>query len=396
MANHDPQTDFWAAARRAAGAGTLVKLTLSKPRRRDPARPRNHYARPVELRGAPHLQITHRYGDREEMTNYRPAEGLAWLAEELTNHYGNADLFTTDRQLSLSLSRKGNARLRELGARHRRPAPANHDREKQRAVHADRPYLRDLGITNAEGVVLPAGKRKFKQINKFVEIIGGLLVDNPLAPGAHLVDMGAGSGYLTFALYDHLSHTLGLDVRVTGVELRPELVRKGNAIAKAHGMAGLRFVEGYIGNYAAERIDVLIALHACDTATDDALKTGVDAGAEIMVVAPCCQKQVRRDTVVPPDLRPLLGHGILLERQSAMLTDAIRALLLEAAGYRTKLFEFIPLEHTAKNVMITAVRSGHPRPEAVAEAAQLRHQFGIRRHYLEELLGPELAPATDV
>ncbi len=383
-----PQEQFWLSARRAVASGTLVKLTLSKPRRKSEDRPRNYYARPVEIREELQLQVTHRYQEREEVKNHAPDEALEWLEETMgAEDYANADLFTTERQLSLSISRKGHARLQELNARHRQPAPIDHNRKKRRDISADRPYLHALGITTKEGVVKPDGKRKFKQINKFVEIIDGLLREQPLPAGAEIVDMGSGSGYLTFALYDHLSETLGLEVTVTGVELRKKLVDRGNAIAAENSFHALRFVEGYIDDFQPERIDMLIALHACDTATDDALKKGVDAGAKLLVVAPCCQKQVRRDMSPPPVLQPFLGNGILLERQAAMLTDSLRALLLEASGYKTKLFEFIPLEHTAKNVMITAVR-GRPRPAAREEVARLKETFGVERHRLEELLFP--------
>ncbi|MEM1358492.1 MAG: methyltransferase, partial [Bacteroidota bacterium] len=164
---------------------------------------------------------------------------------------------------------------------------------------------------------------------------------------------------------------------------------KCQRIARDNGFSKLHFVEGYIDDFHQQKIDLLIALHACDTATDDALHKGLDAQAEIMVVAPCCQKQVRRDMDIPQELKPLLGNGILLERQAAMLTDGMRALLLEAEGYKTKLFEFIPLEHTAKNVMITAVK-GRKRKEALGEFQVLKERFGVKRHRLEELIGEEL------
>ena len=388
--------DFWSAARAAAAGGELIKLTLSKPGPgADEGLPRNRYGHLVQVKNRTLLQITHRFADREEVKNYPINEGLARLENALGDDYLNADLFSNQEKFSVALSRKGNARFlrqpRDPATQGEKPIKAKrttvrpHNRTKHRDIPADRPYLHALGVTTREGLVLRDGKRKFKQINKFVEIIAGLLADHPLPAGAHVVDMGAGSGYLTFALYDHLVNSMGLDVRVTGVELRPRLVEKANRIARDNGFSGLSFVEGYIDTYRPERMDMLIALHACDTATDDALYQGLRAEAAIMVVAPCCQKQVRRDTEVPADLRPLLGHGILLERQSAMLTDGMRALLLEAEGYATKLFEFIPLEHTAKNVMITAVRA-RKRPAALDEFRTLRKRFGVKKHYLRQLI----------
>lgn len=389
MINVPSIRQFWSAARSAAAAGELIKLTLSKPRHSADGLPRNRYARLVEIRGGTQLQITHRYDDREEVKNHLVGTGLSLLESALGEAYGNADLFTEYEQVSISLSRKGNARLlRKTLHQRSRPktvAGKEHNRRKHRDIPADRPYLHALGITTAEGKVRQDGKRKFKQINKFIEIIDGLVRDNPLANGAQIVDMGSGSGYLTFALYDHLANRMALDVHVTGVELRPKLVEKCREIASENGYKNLRFVEGYIDGFKPERLDLLIALHACDTATDDALFKGLKADAEMMVVAPCCQKQVRRDMVIPEDLKPLLGNGILLERQAAMLTDGMRALLLEAEGYKTKLFEFIPLEHTAKNVMITAVK-GRKRPKALEEFRTLRKKFGVKKHHLRKLI----------
>ena len=384
---HDVRTQFWQTARRATLSGRLVKLTLSKPRRKDAELPRNLYARPVELKGEYQLQITHRYADREEAKNFAYPEGLKYLQEELAESFYNADLFSLDEQLSIMQSRKGNARLRKQAPQHREAVVA-HNREKFRAIAADRPYLHALGITTATGEVTASGRRKYKQINKFVEIVDSLLRDHPLPAGAQVVDMGSGSGYLTFALYDHLINTLGLDVWVTGVELRSQLVEKCRQIAAANHFARLHFEEGYIDTYRPGHIDLLIALHACDTATDDALYRGIQASAEIMIVAPCCQKQVRRDMVVPDDLRPLLDNGILLERQAAMVTDGLRALYLQGAGYATKLFEFIPLEHTAKNVMITAVKQAGATNRAGAQVQWegVKQRFGVGRHRLEELL----------
>jgi SAM-dependent methyltransferase len=381
----DAQANFWEQARAAFDSGQLVKLTLSKPRRKGDEPPRQVYARRIELRGSPHWTCVLRYERRDETRNFAPAEGIEQLADWLGTDFANADLFTLDAHLSLQLSRKGKARLREHAARHDSPPPPTHDRPKQRLITAEKPYLTELGITNAAGKVRSAGRRKFRQINKYVEIIDSLLRDRELPAGARIVDMGSGKGYLTFALYDHLHNELGLDVQVTGVELRPQLVADSNALAQRMGFTGLRFAAGTIADFPLERVDVLIALHACDTATDDALLRGIEAGAELLIVAPCCQKQVRRDMEPPATVTPLLRHGILLERQAEMLTDGLRALYLEALGYRTKVFEFINTEHTPKNLMITASR-GEAAPAARQQIATLKETFGVGRHYLEEQL----------
>lgn len=376
---------FWTAMRRALSEATFVKLTLGKSRNRDEPKLKNIYCRPVEIKGQLMLQLTYRYADHDETKNFTAEEAIAAMSIPLGGDFLSADLFTLTEQVSAQISRKGKVRMNTSAARHEQPAMAAHNRVKLRSIKADRPYLQDLGISSQDGKILATGQNKFKQINKFVEIIDGLVNKNPLGNEAEIVDMGSGKGYLTFALYDHLTNNLGLRVKVTGVELRPNLVEKCNRIAEKHGMSGLKFVEGYINDFATEKLDMLIALHACDTATDDALWHGIQAQASIMVVAPCCQKQVRKDLAPTPQLRPFLKHGILMERQAAMLTDALRGLYLEQQGYQTKVFEFISLEHTAKNVMITAIR-GKSRPAATTEIQQLMETFGITRHYLGDKL----------
>ncbi|MBK9337914.1 MAG: SAM-dependent methyltransferase [Lewinellaceae bacterium] len=252
------------------------------------------------------------------------------------------------------------------------------------------PWLHALGITSKQGQVLPTAQDKWKQINKYLEIIESLLRTHPLPPDAHIADMGSGKGYLTFALYDFLTNHLGLRPQVTGIELRQNLVDFCNQTARAADFAGLHFVAQDIAEYQPKRLDMLIALHACDTATDLALATGIHAQAGIVVAAPCCHKQIRRDMDTHNELAPILRHGILEERQAEIVTDGIRALLLEANGYKTNVFEFVSTEHTAKNVMITAIgdtrSDARKKAAALEKVAALKTGFGIGEHYLERLL----------
>ncbi|NMA97244.1 MAG: SAM-dependent methyltransferase [Phyllobacteriaceae bacterium] len=252
----------------------------------------------------------------------------------------------------------------------------------------NKPWLPALGLTGKDGAVRNDAQDKFRQINKMVEIfaplIQGLKAKNP-----RILDMGAGKGYLDFALYDYLSGK-GDSAEIIGVELRPQLVEDGNANAKASGFDGLRFVAGSILDYDASGADAVIALHACDTATDDAIFQGIRAGAELIAVAPCCHKQIRRQIEAgSPDqkLDFLLRNGTFLEKQSEMVTDGLRALLLEASGYRTKVFEFVSDAHTPKNNLIVAQKGGAEAPEVVLERiASAKAMFGIQEHYLEKLL----------
>jgi SAM-dependent methyltransferase len=227
---------------------------------------------------------------------------------------------------------------------------------------------------------------KFRQINKMVEIFAPLIQELK-APKPCIVDMGAGKGYLDFALADHL----GSKVDLVGVEMRPALVEDGNRLARESGFGGLRFVPGSILDYDASGADAVIALHACDTATDDAIFQGIKAGAELIAVAPCCHKQIRRQMEAgrpDGDLDFLLRHGTFLEKQAEMVTDGLRALLLEANGYRTKVFEFVSDAHTPKNNLIVAQKGGAgSRQAALDKIGAVKTLFGIDKHYLEGLLG---------
>jgi hypothetical protein len=234
---------------------------------------------------------------------------------------------------------------------------------------------------------------KFRQIQKFAELLVRF-VDEAGIGGAEplsVCDMGCGKGYLTFAV----ASILGKRSRVRGIEARAELVALCNRLASEQGFApGLSFAQGTIADTPVDRIDALIALHACDTATDDALAKGIAAGARLLVVAPCCQKELRPQLAAPPVLTGALRHGIFQERQAEFVTDALRAQLLEWAGYRTQVFEFISTEHTAKNLMIVGVRAGG-RNEALAPAVRhLAAFYGIRHQSLARQLGFSLCEGS--
>ena len=207
-----------------------------------------------------------------------------------------------------------------------------------------------------------------------------------------LVDMGCGKGYLTFAAYDLLRRAGWAELTVRGIEARSGLVELCHRSARECGFSGLQFEAGTIESTSLDRVDVLVALHACDTATDDAIAKGVQAGAALILVAPCCHKELRPQLRPPPVLAETLKHGILRERQAEFVTDALRAALLEWAGYDTKVFEFISTEHTAKNLMIAAVKRRNPtRPEE--EAARVRDLaafYGINSQRLASQMGFDL------
>lgn len=369
-------------------AGQLLKCTLSKTTSAAAPGLKNIYIRPVTLKSGLKVAFNYRYATRDEVKNYSLEEALEILKALLGTAFLNAEMFTAERDFSLRFEKDGTARMTDKKSSGAVSLETGHDREKKRLLAPSAPWLHTLGITSAKGEVLAAAQDKWRQINKYLETIESLLRQHALPPDVRIADMGSGKGYLTFALYDFLVSRMGMQPQITGIELRPALVEFCNKTARENAFEGLHFVATDINDYQPERLDMLIALHACDTATDLALATGIHQKAQIIVAAPCCHKQIRRDMETRNEMAPLLRFGILEERQAEILTDGIRALLLESRGYKTQVFEFISTEHTAKNVMITAVAEKKPKPaEPVLEKiAALKAGFGIPEHYLERLL----------
>ncbi|MEY4927362.1 MAG: hypothetical protein RI894_1798 [Bacteroidota bacterium] len=370
---------------------TLLKLSLSKPTKTVDEGLQNVYARLVQLKTGWQVQFTLRYQFRDVTKNVAfdaAAEAVTnWLSSsfDMANLHTNSTIFTLE-------NKKGSYLLHQAKNKQNTPSTFSNNKEKMRRLSTEgNIWLHRLGITSNKGEVLKEKQAKFKQIDKYLEVMEGLLEALPQKNGLKIADMGAGKGYLTFALYDLLAKSERKPV-IYGIEQRKDVVATANMIAEEAGFGDLQFLENTIHAYNAANIDVLIALHACDTATDDALEKGILAGAKLIVVAPCCHKQVRRAIETPSNLQAALQHGILLERQAELLTDAIRALVLEKHGYSTKVFEFISLEHTGKNVMITALK--HAKKVDTAAIQQqiedLKCLFGIRFQALDTALSSNL------
>lgn len=384
---------FLDLAKEAANNGSLVKITLGKYRGSEPDLQRLQ-VRPVQLRNELQLSFVYSYKTRDITKNHRPAEAMKTLSGLLPDFH-DAYLFTSIAEHRLETSKKGKQQLHnrntgKVTPEENRQDSLQHNREKQRFVEVERPYLQRLGITDDRHRVIPAMAHKWKQINKFVEIFGQAFSEAGLdaKEAVQVVDFGCGKGYLTFAVHDYLRHTLLNNATVTGVELRQPLVDLCNATAAELPEPGLQFVCGDVKTHAPQNIDVMIALHACDTATDYAIHYGIRAGAGIIMCSPCCHKQIRPQMQAPAALKGLLQYGVHMGQEAEMVTDALRALLLEAHGYSTKVFEFISLEHTSKNKMILAVKQQKPgsKKEVLERIVALKAFYGIREHCLETLL----------
>jgi hypothetical protein len=383
---------FLAQLKAGVDDGSFVRLTLGKPRGSDPTL-RNLHVRAVTVRGEPHLSFVWRH-DRQDITkNHGPTAAYAALGALIGREFHSAHLFTTTRTVQLEFNKKGEPRLTTGPATEEQPDSA-HDRPKERLLPAaSQDWLQALGVTTPTGAVKTGMADKHRQIHKFVEILSHLAAAAPFAPNRPLqiADMGCGKGYLTFATYDYFNLVAGRPAHVQGIEAREDLAQLCNGVARATKREQLAFTSGTIDSAQLDALDVLIALHACDTATDDALGRGIKAGAALIVVAPCCQKELRAQLRAAPVLAPALKHGIFQERHAEFATDALRALLLEWAGYDAKVFEFISTEHTAKNTMITATkRAGPGRDQAsAAKVRELAAFYGIKTQALARQLGFE-------
>lgn len=368
----------------------VIKITLGN-RRIKTAELKNIFIKPLLIKNSLKLSFVYRYPTKDITKNYDVKEGIALMQQMLHNEFLNADVFTSQKDVHLALQKNERLKITSNAPSLKITEQANqHDKQKNRIIQTtEKGYLQALGITSAEGKVKKDRQDKYKQINSYVEIIDGIIKDIDFKEGLHVVDMGCGKGYLTFALYDYLTSKLHLEATVTGIELREELVDTCNRIARESGYDALGFKSGTIEDAVVNNANMLIALHACDTATDDAIYSGIKANARVIICAPCCHKQIRKQMAPENELKSITKHGILMERQAEIVTDAIRSLLLEAWGYKSRVFEFIATEHTPKNVLIVGVRQDKPantKQFYLNKIGALKSLFGIQTHHLETLL----------
>lgn len=383
--------DFSAAVEKSLSDNRFVKVSLGHYKGREELK--NIYIKKAMIKKEEKLSFTYHYKTKDITKNYALAEGAKNIQDALHAGFHAATLFTTEFDLFLEQAPGKKCRLYKKPPSKTDTAPLEHNRSKKRMLGTTaKPYLHALNITDADGHVLPKAQDKYRQIDKYVEILSGLIKNIPAERLQRIVDMGSGKGYLTFALYDYLSNVLKQKAQVTGVEYRADLVKLCNQIAKDAAFDGLRFVQGTIEEYDSTGTNILIALHACDTATDDAICKGIQAQAELIVVAPCCHKQIRREmekSKTENSLDFLTRHGIFLEREAEMVTDGLRALILEYFSYTVKVFEFISDAHTPKNVLIVGTR--HKKTPAQNQAVlskikEAKDFFGITQHHLEKLM----------
>ena len=357
---------------------------------------KNVYVKLVVIKREKKLSFVFRYKTQDITQNFEIEMGIMELQGLLkVEGFRVATLFTVTQNLVCQFTRKAVWSLRKENPTAIKPTVLSHDKQKERKLHsADKVYLQELKLADASGNIYKNAQDKWKQINHYIEILSSILQRLSPKDTLQVVDMGAGKGYLTFALYDYLVNNLQTKTSLVGVEYRTDLVDLCNKIARKASFDGLHFVQGAIEDYLPqEELDVLIALHACDTATDDAIAKGIKNQADLIVVAPCCHKQIRREIEkndTKNELDFLIKHGIFMERQAEMVTDGMRALIMEYFGYQTKVFQFISDAHTPKNVLVVGEKRSvntQRQEQILAKIKATKMYFGIDYHHLERLMG---------
>ena len=374
---------FFAKLENSLADNSIIKMTLSKPVSKNNDL-RNIYVKPILLKDNKMYQFTYRYERRDETKNFDASQTMEQVRSLVPADFQNVSLFTLTEDVTLLVSKKGKPTLMCKKINEKRDVDLSHDHEKQRLIDPSNPWWHLLGLTTRDGKVTADMQHKFKQICKYVEIVDGVMRQTKFGDEIHIADMGAGKGYLTFALYEYLTRNYDKKIVMEGVEIRKDLVLKINDIIEKCQLNDFKFIENSIENYNPSKLDVLIALHACDTATDDAILKGIRNNAQLIICAPCCHKQIRREIEKSGKFDSITRYGIFLERQAVMITDAVRALVLEYCGYKTQVMEFIEIDNTPKNVLLVGRKTDKPvDKEAVSNQIRgILEQYGIGEHYL--------------
>ena len=364
----------------------LTGATLSKPRRSDPSRAAKVTVDPVLVQGELRYRWTFHHGARAVDEHLPPDETERRLVHLLGGEFRQALLHAIDADWQVLAG--GRAPKPRRRPPTRAAAELGHDRVKRRVLPEGTPvpFRGELGVMTPDGKVRARRYDKFRQVNRFLELVGDVLDDLPEGK-LRVVDFGSGRSYLTFALHHLLTEVHHREVEVTGLDLKGDVVADCDALARRLGSVGLRFEVGDIAGYeGVDEADLVVSLHACDTATDAALDRAVRAGASVILAVPCCQHELQPQ-LDSASLEPLLRFGILRERFAAEVTDAVRALLLGAVGYDAQVVEFVGLEHTAKNLLIPAVlRPSRDRAKSLDAYRALQRFLGIEPS-LERMLG---------
>lgn len=347
----------------------LIGITISNSTDKDKIK--KVKIRPVLIKKELYYQISEYIGDKVYHSNVSKKELIASLPKWFEGLFRQAELVSQKGKATILISKKGKVTvIKKLNKPDVTEGSQNeqvdglengmrlsHNRSKNYILREGvaLPFLVDLGVMNEEGFVVKAKSDKFRQINRFLEYIEDVLPHLDKNRELNILDFGCGKSYLTFALYYYLKELKGYNIKVTGMDLKEDVIAECSRLSTKYGYDNLRFLAGDIADYKGECVDMVITLHACDTATDYALYNALSRGAKVILSVPCCQHELNKQ-ISNELLKPILKYGIIKERMSALITDALRANILEAMGYQVQLLEFIDMEHTPKNILIRAVK----------------------------------------
>lgn len=356
-----------------------VTAVASNPTVRSDKVPSKLKIRPVVIKGEAKLAVTKTVGTKELRENLSPKaaaelirDGIDFESEQAEQHYKQVEIKTDSTNVVILASKRGHLTVRER----RQSAPkqdtkasstagqkaavtATNDRRKNYVLPEGTPvpFLVELGVMNREGYVVKARYDKFRQINRYLEFVEDVIPSLPTGREISIIDFGCGKSYLTFALYYYLHEVKGFDVRITGLDLKEDVIEHCNGLAERFGYSKLNFLHGDIADYTGtDSVDMVVTLHACDTATDYALYKAIKWGARVIFCVPCCQHELNR-TISDARQKNVLKYGLIKERMAALYTDAFRANMLEEQGYKVQVLEFIDMEHTPKNILIRAMKA---------------------------------------
>ena len=377
-------------------SGECLLLVLSRKRRG----PRDGFkkvtVRPVIVRKNPAYQFTFHFADRVTHENFEPGPAAKRAVRLLEKSFEDAALYTSTADYTIRTHEDGSFRCKAGPPTKAPAAAAAHNRSKEHLIPegVPCPFLVEIGVMTPAGQVKNSMTHKFRQINRFLELVNDIVPSLATDGTLRVVDFGCGKSYLTFALHHLLTEIHGRNVEIVGLDKKADVVRHCADLAGRLSCAGLEFREGDIAeHHESNPVDLAVSLHACDTATDDALAQSIRWKSRVILAVPCCQHEFARK-IKGRELAPLIGHGILRERFAAIATDALRSLVLEIAGYTTQVVEFIDMEHTAKNILIRAVRRPRDDPRQHAgrleEYRELKRLLGIETPAIERAVNSEL------
>lgn len=348
---------------------SLLRIILSNPAFKDGAGPCKALkvrVRPVMLKGGMVFQAEELTEKQAFHRNLTREEGVSYLLGLLESGFKQAEVESSRGQARVLVGKKGTVTIKVKKNQQKMvaaPNVASHNRQKRYILEEGKPvaFLEDLGVMTADGKVVRSRYDKFRQINRFLEFIEDILPRLDKSRENVIIDFGCGKSYLTFAMYYYLHELKGYEVRIIGLDLKQDVIDHCNRLSVAYGFDKLKFYHGDIASYdGVDHVDMVVTLHACDTATDYALEKAVKWDASVILSVPCCQHELNKQ-MDNELLRPVLQYGLIKERMAALYTDALRAEILENRGYRTQILEFIDMEHTPKNILIRAVKQGGPK-----------------------------------